>query len=135
MNNTQSFCCLAGCYTCQKNASCLTCNFNYYLNGLMCALCPNGQYNPAGNTNTNCLTTPCPIVCETCSSSDLTCLTCFKGFSLSAGTCVFNSSSPDNNSSNNNNNNNDSNSGLSQSTIIVLSTVIPICVLGMLINT
>jgi hypothetical protein len=95
----------------------------------MCTPCPYGLTTEKGNTNTTC-SLACPTGCSSCIIDNGPCLTCLGVYYLTCDTgycyCAYDSS---------NDTNNNSGSGLSQSTIIVLSTVIPICVLGILIIT
>jgi len=129
--NTLSSCtaCPDGCYFCLNSTACFNCVANYYMNGSICSPCPSGTFSLPQNPETTCSSQICPFWCETCDSSNSTCLTCYAGYNLNYGTCI--GSNPDKDNSNNNN----SSSGLPQSTIILLSTLIPICALSILIKT
>lgn len=73
--------CLPPCYTCTSSAFCLSCSFNYLLNGTCLSSCPGSYYQD--QTALSCL--PCSAECLTCSSSS-SCTSCKSGC-LFSGQC------------------------------------------------
>ena len=74
--------CGSHCHSCTDNATCLTCNQNFFLNNSTCgASCPPATFGELGVCKS------CTANCASCTSAE-TCATCAPGFLHFNGTCV-----------------------------------------------